>query len=153
MGNRLAILAVSLLVLGFALAACGGDDDTGSDTGSETGSGQSTSTGESSSGGETSSPEATDEGTGDDAPTPGLGPDAAKRAGERCLSALEGQTQLSNDIAADLEELCRKAAAGDQDAVRNAAREVCVKIVEKRTPAGPARDDALKACDRSGATP
>ena len=139
MAKRFALLLISLLVLGFAVAGCG-DDDESSD---------------SSSGGDTSSQESTKEdsgGGGDDA-TPGLDSDAAKQAAEQCKTAINAQAQLSDDVKKDLEEICEEAASGDEDAVRKATKEVCVKIVEDTAPAGPARDQAVKACDQATATP
>ena len=72
---------------------------------------------------------------------------------EQCKTAIDGQAQLSDDVKADLEEICEEAASGDEDAVRKAAKDVCVKIVEETAPEGPAREQALTACDQAVETP
>ena len=140
MPTRFALLLISLLVLGFAVAGCGDDDDSSDSSG----------------GGDTSSQESTKEdsgGGGDDAGA-GLDSDAAKQAAEQCKTAVNAQAaQLSDDVIKDLEEICEEAAGGDEDAVRKATKDVCVKIVEETAPAGPARDQALTACDQATATP
>ena len=84
---------------------------------------------------------------------PGVGGAAAKQAAEDCKKSITAQTQLSAGVKKDLEEICEEAADGDEDAVRTATKDVCVKIVEETAPAGPARDQALKACDQATATP
>ena len=139
MATRFTVLLISLLVLGFAVTGCGDDDDSSDSSGS----------------GDTSSQESTKEDSagGDGEDTPGLGGEAGKRAVEQCKTAIEGQTQLSDDVRADLEEICEEAASGDEDAVRKAAKDVCVKIVEETAPEGPARDRALEACDQAIASP
>lgn len=133
MAKRLALLLISLLVAGFGVAGCGDDDE---DSGSSGG----TPTGESSK----------ENSAGQD--TPGLSGDAAKQAAENCKKSLTAQTQLSADVKKDLEEICEEAADGDEDAVRKATKDVCVKIVEDTAPAGPARDQAITACDQATQT-
>jgi hypothetical protein len=53
-------------------------------------------------------------------------------------------------VKSELKKSCEAAAKGDEDAVRKATRDVCVKIVEQNVPAGPARDQAVDACKQSG---
>lgn len=132
-GQAPPLLLISLLVAGFGVAGCGDDDE---DSGSSGG----TPTGESSK----------ENSAGQD--TPGLSGDAAKQAAENCKKAITAQTQLSADVKKDLEEICEEAADGDEDAVRKATKEVCVKIVEDTAPAGPARDQAITACDQATQT-
>ena len=139
MARRFALLLVSLLVLGFAVAGCGDDDDDS----------------DSSNGGDTPAQESTKEdsgGGGGDAGA-GVSSEARKRAAEQCKTSIDAQSQLSSDVKKDLEEICEEAASGDEDAVRKATKEVCVKIVEETAPAGPARDQAVKACNQATAAP
>jgi hypothetical protein len=65
-----------------------------------------------------------------------------------CKSSVE-QAQVDAASKADLEALCDKAASGDLEAVRKAAREICHKIVKRNVPAGSSRDQALQACDQA----
>ena len=141
MPKRFALLLVSLLVLVFAVAGCGDDDDEG-DSGAS---------------GDTTSQESTKKDSGGSGgggnAAPGLGGEAAKRAAENCKQSINAQPQLSDDVKTDLEEICEEAADGDEDAVRKATKDVCVKIVEETASAGPAREQALTACDQATATP
>ena len=132
MAHRLVLLLISLLIASFGAAGCGGDDEESS------GSSGGTTTEESS--------------TTEDAPStddPALSDAQRKQAEESCKQAITAQSQLSRDVKADLEEICEEAAKGDEDAVRKATKEVCVKIVEDTAPAGPARDQAFMACDQA----
>lgn len=131
MAHRLALLLVSLLIAGFGAAGCGGDDDEDSGSSGGTPSGESSKE---------------DSGGGD---TPALSGDAREQAEENCKKSINAQTQLSADVKKDLEEICEEAASGDEDAVRKATKEVCVKIVEDSVPAGPARDQAVMSCDQA----
>jgi flagellar motor protein MotB len=136
MAHRFALLLISLLIAGFGAVGCGGDDE--EDSGS--------------SGGTTTEESATEESTTKDTPStddPALSGAQRKQAEESCKQSITAQSQLSADVKADLEEICEEAAKGDEDAVRKATKEVCVKIVEDTAPAGPARDQALTACDQA----
>jgi len=135
MAHRFALLLISLLIAGFGAVGCGGDDE------------------EASSGGGGAS---TEKSTTNDTPSsddPALSDEQRKRAEESCKQSITAQSQLSADVKADLEEICEEAAKGDEDAVRKATKEVCVKIVEDTAPAGPAREQALTACDQATNTP
>lgn len=135
MPRRLALLLISLLVAAFGVAGCGDDDE---DSGS--------------SGGTPTEESSTKDSAGD--ATPGLSGEAAEQAAENCKKSISTQAQqLSADVVKDLEEICEKAADGDEDAVREASKEVCVKIIEDKAPAGPARDQAIEACEQAGQTP
>ena len=77
-------------------------------------------------------------------------PDNAEDAVERCKQGIQDQPQLSDDLKADLEEICEKAASGDEQAVKEATRDVCVKIIEETVPEdNPAREQALETCKTS----
>ena len=127
MSSRLALVLTSLLVASVLLAACG--DDEGADPATT--------------GAETSTQESTTEESG------GGSPEATQQALEQCRSSFESQPQLSDELKSELEEICVKAAEGDEDAVREAAEGACEKIVEETAPAGIARDTALEACKQA----
>ena len=140
---RLVIVAIALLVAGALVAGCGDDDNDsgGSDTAAtqpetETGGG---------SGGET-----TEESGGG-----GANPSnpQVQQAVDACKQQIEAQPGISDDVKADLSDICEKAASGDEQAVRDATKEVCTKLVEENVPEGPAREQALQACDQAGQTP
>ncbi|HXR29030.1 MAG TPA: hypothetical protein VN772_05570 [Solirubrobacteraceae bacterium] len=68
-----------------------------------------------------------------------------------CKQAIAAQTTLPASAKSKLEAVCAKAASGDQAAVRKAAEEVCEEVIDKSAvPAGPAREQALKACHQAG---
>ena len=71
---------------------------------------------------------------------------AVKREVETCKQTIDRANGLSASVKTDLKDICDKAGTGDEDAVRKATQDVCVKIVEENTPAGGARDQAVAAC-------
>ena len=56
-------------------------------------------------------------------------------------------SQLSEDLKNDLKDICDEAADGDDEDLREATVEICVKIVEETVPEGSARDQAVDACE------
>lgn len=76
-----------------------------------------------------------------------------RQAVESCKRSITAAPQLQADTKKELEKICDEAAEGDANAVREAAKKVCLKIVEDTVPAGPARSQAEQACERAGATP
>ena len=144
MRGPLALLLV-LLAIGLVTAGCGDDDEeSGADTGPPAGQTQEQTR-------EQEPPARDRDGTDTrDAPT---GTDEAVEAAiENCKTGVDAQPQLSDDVKSDLEEICEQAAAGDEDAVRRATRDVCVKIVEESVPAGPAREQGIDACEQATQT-
>jgi len=123
--KRLALLLVSLLLLGFAAAGCGGDETEG--------------------GGGDDKPAQEPSGSGRLDPSD----PAVKQAVANCKQKANAASKLSADVRADLGKLCEKTVSGDEDAVRKASQEICVKIVQS-APAGPARKRALMACKQAG---
>jgi hypothetical protein len=88
-------------------------------------------------------------GTQPSAPGTGTGAANASAAIEAAIASCKQSVQsapVSSDVKKDLEQLCEKAASGDQAAVRKASLEVCQKIVAANVPKGPARAQALAAC-------
>jgi hypothetical protein len=88
-----------------------------------------------------------DNGDGDNSGVPA---GDVKQAEANCKRQVDQAQGLSGDVKSDLKKSCEAAARGDEDAVRKATRNVCVKIVEQNVPAGPARDQAVDACKQSG---
>ena len=128
---RLVLVVIALMVAGVVFAGCGDDDDGGSDTtAAQT---ESTDTG-GSGGANPSNPQ-------------------VQQAVDACKQQIEAQPGISDSVKSDLSDICEKAASGDEQAVRDATKEVCTKLVEENVPDGPARDQALSACDQAGQTP
>jgi hypothetical protein len=142
---RLVLVVIALLVAGAVVVGCGDDDDGGGDnTAAQT---QSTDTGGGSGGDETTTEDTGGSGGGD-ASDPQV-----QQAVEACKQQIEAQPGISDSVKSDLSDICEKAASGDEQAVRDATKEVCTKLVEENVPEGPARDQALTACDQAGQTP
>ena len=140
---RLVLVVIALLVAGAVVVGCGDDDDDGG--GGGTTAAETTDTGGGSGGGET-----TEESGGG-----GANPSnpQVQQAVDACKQQINAQPGISADVKSDLEEICEKAASGDEQAVRDATKEVCTKLVEENVPSGPAREQALTACDQAGQTP
>ena len=134
------MLVAGLLVAGVLVAGCGEDENSGGG------------------GGDTAAQTDTGGGGGESAPQePAGGGDPsnpqAKQAAEACKQQIETQPGISEDVRSDLEEICQKAASGDEKEVREATKEVCIKLIEENVPDGPAREQALASCDQATATP
>ena len=125
MVKRLAPLLVSLLLLGFAAAGCGGDEKEG--------------------GGGNGKPAQEPSASGKLDPSD----PAVRQAVANCKQKANAASKLSADVRSDLDKLCEKTVKGDEDAVRKASEEICVKIVRESAPAGPAREQALTACKQA----
>ena len=138
---RLVLVVIALLVAGAVVVGCGDDDDGGGGTTAA----ETTDTGGGSGGGET-----TEESGGGSADPSNP---QVEQAVEACKQQIEAQPGISEDVKSDLSEICEKAASGDEQAVRDATKEVCTKLVEENVPEGPAREQALAACDQAGQTP
>ena len=142
MRMRLLLVVLGLLVAGALVAGCGGDDN--NDNGGGPTAAQTTDTGG---------------GSGGDPSTEGAAGGAnpsnpqVKQAVEACKQQIAAQPGISDSVKSDLSDICEKAASGDEQAVRDATKEVCVKLIEENVPEGPARDQALSACDQAGQTP
>ncbi|MDX6513910.1 MAG: hypothetical protein QOE36_3414 [Gaiellaceae bacterium] len=80
----------------------------------------------------------------------GLNPNSpqVKAAIASCKQSISAQTTLSPGAKKDLMSLCDKAASGDQAAIKQATKEVCVKIVKDSLPPGASRDAALASCNK-----
>jgi hypothetical protein len=141
---RLVLVVIALLVAGAVVMGCGDDDNGGGDsTAAQT---QPTDTG--GSGGDESTTTEDTGGGGGNANNPQV-----KQAVEACKQQIAAQPGISDSVKSDLSDICEKAASGDEQAVRDATKEVCTKLVEENVPDGPAREQALTACDQAGQTP
>jgi hypothetical protein len=139
---RLVLVVIALFVAGAVVVGCGDDDKSSDNTSAST---PTTDTG--GSGGDTSTEETGGSGGGN-ADNPQV-----QQAIEACKQQIDAQPGLDAPLKEDLKQICEKAATGDEQAVRDASKEVCTKIVEANVPDGPAREQALAACDQAGATP
>jgi hypothetical protein len=79
-------------------------------------------------------------------------PENSEQAVEACKRSVDQAPQLSSDVKDELKKSCEASAEGDEQAVAEANRKVCVKIAEETIPAGPARDQAVTACEQAGQT-
>ena len=147
---RLVLVVIALLVAGVVVAGCGDDDDSGS---SDTAAQQTTQPTDASGGSSSGGDETTTEDSGGSGGGANPSDPQVQQAVEACQKQIEAQPGISPDVKSDLNEICKKAASGDEQAVRDATKEVCTKLVEENVPEGPARDQALTACDQAGQTP
>jgi hypothetical protein len=70
-----------------------------------------------------------------------------KAAIAECKQIIQQQSKLPSGAKSKLEGACEKAANGDTNAVKVAAREVCEEVIDKSAvPNGSAKEEALKAC-------
>jgi hypothetical protein len=146
--KRLHLLLVALLAGALLVAGCGGDDeDGGGDQGTPPAA--QTDTGGGDAGADTGGGEDTGGDTGGGEETPANVDEAI----EQCKQSAQGAPNISDEARKDLEEICEKAASGDEEEVRKATRDVCVRIIEDTVPEGPARDQAVATCDQATQTP
>jgi len=127
----------ALLACGVIVAGCGDDDDdSANDSPATTESAPTATTGAPTD--TTEEPtDTTEDGDSDDA------------AVESCKENVQTTaSQLSEELRGELEDLCEKAASGDEDDVREATAEACKKIIEETFPEGTeGRDQALEGCE------
>lgn len=138
---RLLLILVGLLVAGAVVAGCGEEENGSEGAGTPT-----TETG----GGGSADP-TTEEGGGSGGAQPSE--QQIEEAVAECKRQIDAQPGASDDLRADLERICENAASGDEQAVRDASKEVCTKLIEENVPDGPAREQALSACEDAGRTP
>jgi hypothetical protein len=125
MTRSLALLLIAALACALVTAACGGGE-----------------------GGDAPPPTSAPSGEGTGASGP-----AVEQAVENCKRSTEQQPGISPDVKSELLEICEEAAKGDEQDVRKATRQVCVKLIEENVPAGIARQQALASCEQSTPAP
>jgi hypothetical protein len=70
-----------------------------------------------------------------------------KAATAECKQIIQQESKLPSGAKSKLEGACSKAAEGDTNAVKVAAREVCEEVIDKsQVPNGTSKEEALKAC-------
>jgi hypothetical protein len=138
--KRFLLLLAALLACGVIAAGCGDDDsDSADDDSPATTDVMPADTSDSES----------DDSASDDSAVPGNGA-AVEQALENCRKAVQASGgQLEQDTIDSLKQICENAATGDEDDVRKASLEICKKVIEDSVPEGPARDQALDACEKS----
>ena len=141
--NRLLLLLAAVLASGLIAAGCGDDDDDNGDdsaVATESAPVETTSTDSTE---PTEPTESTDTSSGD--------VDSGGQAVESCKRGVEATAgQLSEGLRSELEDLCDKAASGDEEDVREASVEICKRIVKEALPAeSTARDEGLQVCEGS----
>jgi hypothetical protein len=147
MAKRSIILLAALLLLGFVAAGCGSDDDSNDngDTAAQTVTDTDTVTDDEVVTGVETDVE-TDTVTSDD--NGGASVRNVEQAVAQCKQGVKSAPHLSADTKSDLQEICEKAGSGDEEDIREAASEVCEKVVDDTIPEGtPGRDQALAACE------
>jgi hypothetical protein len=144
--RKLGPLAAILMLTAAFAAGCGDDDksdSSGSDAPAVTAEDTATATDDT----------ATDDAATDD--SSGGGTDLSdnpqvKAAIEQCKQSVDNNPQVKDDIKDDIKAICDDAASGDPDDVKQAIKDVCVKIVESSVPEGDIRDQALQSCETAG---
>jgi hypothetical protein len=67
-----------------------------------------------------------------------------------CRAGIE-HAAVSASVKTKLEGICNKAASGDLNGAREAAKKVCVEIVNSQPVSGKAKEEALAICNRETA--
>jgi len=65
-----------------------------------------------------------------------------------CKSVIQREPTLSASVKAKVEGICDKAAHGDLAAARAAGKEVCKEVLKAAPIPGPAKAQAIAACER-----
>lgn len=139
MKKQLALLLVSVFVLGLAAAGCGGDDESSSGGGDDSGA-------ESDFGGGVTDPS--------DASGGGTDPSDAsvEQAVQGCESTVPQGPEISEEVKSDILAMCVASAEGDQEAVLEAAKDMCEGLSEES--AGAAQNEALSSvCNSAPVAP
>jgi FtsZ-interacting cell division protein ZipA len=149
MAKRFPLLLIALLIMGFTVAGCGDDDDKASGTSSDTAAQTEAASDTSSDTATTTEPAEDAETTAKTtATTPDLSNEPqVKQAVKQCKQSVNSAPQLKDDTKNKLEDICEKAARGDQSGIKEASKEVCLAIIEDTGIGGSAADSAKKQCE------
>jgi hypothetical protein len=63
-----------------------------------------------------------------------------------CKSVIQHEPTLSGDVKAKVEGICNKAADGDIEGARKAAKEVCIEVINASPIPAAAKSQAVAAC-------
>ncbi len=143
MATRLSVLLM-VFVMAFAVVACGDDEEPASGGGATTEESTPEET--------TPEPEATEATEEDPGGSGGgeLADDQIAAAIEACKSSVEAQSgQLSEDVRADLDDICEEIKTGDAEEIRKLTIDVCVRVAEETVPDGTARQQVIDACEQA----
>ena len=125
-------LFVVALLCGVLVAGCGSSNSSSTTTGSTS----------------TSAPASTSTSTPKSTSTTPSGATAAGVAQyvAACKSVIQHEPTLSADVKAKVEGICNKAADGDIEGARKAAKEVCIEVVNASPIPAAAKSQAVAAC-------
>ncbi len=130
-----------LLTCGALVAAgCGDDDDNGDSNDSPPAAATTPATAA-----ETTAEAPTT--TEDSTPSADTDNPQVQAAVEACQSSIDNNAQLSDGAKKELADVCKDAASGDEQAVKEASKKVCLKILEETGVTGAAADQAKAACE------
>jgi hypothetical protein len=80
---------------------------------------------------------------------PAVASAAIAQAVAACKHGVQAASTLSASTRTKIEAICNKAASGDLNAAREAARQLCIELVNASpVPAGSAKEQALAACKK-----
>lgn len=144
MTKRLITLLAALLLAGFVVAGCGDDGDGNGNGAADTAT--DTATTQEDTATDDAVTEDTDTGDGGGATAPG----SREEAAEQCREGVASVPQLSESAKDEVRDFCDAIGSGDEQEIRDAARDVCETVVDETVPEGtPGRKAALDACTRS----
>lgn len=150
MTKRLITLMAALLVLGFVVAGCGDDENSG-DSGDTAAQTETVTDTDVVTDDEVVTDTETETVTDDtDTDADNGGAVVPEEAIERCKDGIDNTSQLSGDAKDSLKDLCEKAGSGDPEKVKDAAIEVCKKTATAIPEGTPGRDQAIEACNNAG---
>jgi hypothetical protein len=67
----------------------------------------------------------------------------------QCKKGVQAATTIPSSTKGKLEAICDKAGSGDKEAIRKAAREVCVELINASPiPSGAVKEKAVATCNR-----
>jgi hypothetical protein len=146
MAKRFSLLLIALLVAGFTVAGCGDDDDGGSGDSGDTAAQTETTAVETTESDTESADTETTESGGSSTPDVSDNPQV-KQAVAQCKQSVNSAPQLKDDTKKKLEDICDKAASGDQEGIKEASKEVCLAIIEDTGIGGAAAETAKQQCE------
>jgi hypothetical protein len=146
MARRLHASLLPALAAALLLAGCGSSSSSSSSSGSSAATPSTPSTSSTGQTGSTATTTTSPTPTSTSSKSPG-----AAAAVASCRHGVQALPHLKQSIREKLEEICQKAASGDENTKRKAAQEACRELVNASPlPAGEARDRALAACKNAG---